>query len=307
MTLQELRFIIALAQEQHFGKASRVCHVSQPTLSIAIRKLEKELGVALFERTINDVRVTPLGKKIIQRAKQVLVEADAIKQLAQFDQDQLNGPFKLGVIYTVGPYILPPLITELHKLAPQMPIEIQEDYTVNLRDKLNAGDLDAIIISLPFAETGVVTRNLYKEPFVVLMPADHPLAKHQSVRPKELLEYNILMLGEGHCFRDQVMSSCPMCFAKQPSAVNWRTVAGSSLETVRHMVASNMGITILPATAAMTNPYQKGMLLTRPLKGGSPSRVVSLAWRKSFPRVKAIQQVLNAMNSINNLFSKINE
>lgn len=298
MTLQELRFIIALAQEQHFGKAARICFVSQPTLSIAVQKLERELGVALFERDKNDVRVTPLGKKIIAGAKRALAEVENIKQIAQYDKDQLNGPLKIGVIYTIGPYLLPPLITKLNKLAPRMPIEIQEDYTARLREKLNSGDVDAIIISLPFTEPGVLTRHLYKEPFVVLMPNHHPLAQQESISQKDLIGESMLMLGEGHCFRDQVISSCPACFTQQQSAVDWRTVAGSSLETIRHMVASNMGITILPATAALYNPYQKGVLTTRPLKGAHPNRTVALAWRKSFPRVKAIQLLLEAASSL---------
>lgn len=293
MTLQELKFIVALAQEKHFGQAARACFVSQPTLSVAIQKLEKELETALFERDKNDVRVTPVGKEIIERAKRVLAEADGIKQAAQLDKDQLKGVFKLGVIYTIGPYLLPPLITALSDLAPEMPIEIQEDYTANLREKLASGELDAIIISLPFANPSFVTRPLYKEPFVVLMPAHHPLAKNKHVNQKELNQYNLLLLGEGHCFRDQIVSSCPMCFSKSKSA-HWKTVAGSSLETIRHMVASNMGITILPATAAVNGYYQKGVLTTRPLKASEPSRVVALAWRKSFPRLKAIDVILNA-------------
>ena len=292
MTLQELKFVISLAQEKHFGKASKICFVSQPTLSIAIRKLEKELGVTIFERDKNDVRITQLGKEIVERAKKVLAEADSIKQIALYDKDQLQGTFKLGVIYTIGPYLLPRLITKLNKLAPQMPIEIYEDFTANLREKLAVGELDAIIISLPFTGAGIVTRTLYKEPFVVLMPANHPLTKTKAVNQKELSAHNMLMLGEGHCFRDQVMSSCPSCFVtRQPS---WRTVAGSSLETIRHMVAANMGISILPSTAAENSVYQQNILTTRPLKAANPHRVVALAWRKSFPRVKAISTVLSA-------------
>jgi LysR family hydrogen peroxide-inducible transcriptional activator len=291
MTLQELRFLISLAQEKHFGKASRACFVSQPTLSIAIRKLENELGVILFERDKNDVRITPLGQDIIERAKRVISEADAIKEVAKQDHDQLTGTLKLGVIYTIGPYLLPPLITTLNKLAPNIMLEIQEDYTANLREKLLLGQLDAIIISLPFSGSGIVTRTLYKEPFVVLMPSHHPLTKNKWVSQKDLNEYNVLTLGEGHCFRDQVIASCPACFVSSRGS-SWHTVVGSSLETIRHMVASNMGITILPATAAMSSAYRADVLTTRPLKAASPSRIVALAWRKSFPRLKAIDMLL---------------
>lgn len=301
MTLQELRFIVALAQEKHFRKASESCFVSQPTLSIAVRKIEKELGVALFERHNNDVRITAAGEEVVSRAKRVLAEVAGIKQAAEFDKDQSKGTFKLGAIYTVGPYILPPLITALHRMAPQMPIEIHEDYTVNLREKLIAGELDAILISLPFNAAGIVTRTLYKEPFDVLMPADHALAKYKTVPEKALKDYNVLMLGEGHCFRDQVMSSCPLCFNvdNARSGVNWRTVEGGSLETIRHMVASGIGVTILPRSATQMSPYMDNMLVSRPLKGASPSRAVALAWRSSFPRFKAIEMVLQASTFCN--------
>ena len=292
MTLQELRFIVALSREKHFGKASSACFVSQPTLSIAIRKLEEELGVILFERHKTDVRVTPLGKEIVERAKRVIAEVDGIKHAALFDRDQLSGTFRLGAIYTVGPYLLPSLITRLHKAVPELPVEIQEDYTANLREKLVSGELDAILISLPFTASGVVTRVIYKEPFVVLMPADHPLAKYKTVPEKRLGDYKILMLGEGHCFRDQIVSSCPSCFSSNQE--NRHYVEGSSLETIRLMVASGIGLTILPQSAASLGPYYEKNLVTRPLKGAHPSRSVALAWRDTYPRTKVIDEVLKA-------------
>lgn len=296
MTLQELRFLIALARTKHFGKAADATYVSQPTLSVAIRKLERELGVTLFERNKNEVRITPLGKAIVECAKRVLEEVEYIKQIAKVDQDQLSGTFRLGAIFTVGPYLLPSLITQLNHLAPEMSLEIQEDYTANLKEKLNSGDLDAIVISLPFSIPGVVTRVLYKEPFVVLMPKDYPLAKFKTINEKVLSDHNVLLLGEGHCFRDQVISSCPKCFAavKTRHGINWRTVEGSSLETIRHMVAAKMGLTILPMTAANVGPYQRDLLTTRPLKGAHPHRSIALAWRKSYPRHKAIDVLLQA-------------
>ena len=206
MTLQELRFIVALAREKHFHKASHACFVSQPTLSIAIRKIEKELNVTLFERNKNDVRITPIGEDIVLRAKRVLSEVDEIKQAAMSDQDQLKGTIKLGAIYTIGPYLFPKLITELNSLAPELAIEIHEDYTAKLRSKLVAGELDAILISLPFNVPGILTKTLYQEPFEVLMPGHHALTKHKTVKDAALKEHPVLMLGEGHCFRDQVIA-----------------------------------------------------------------------------------------------------
>ena len=302
MTLQELRFIVTLAREKHFGNASAACFVSQPTLSVAVRKLEEELGIILFERSKNDVRVTSLGEKIVERAKRVLEEADSIKVLAKSDKDQLTGTFKLGAIYTIGPYLLPPLIKQLNRLAPQMPLEICEDFTGNLREKLRQGDVDAIVVSLPFSEPGIETEVLYKEPFAVLMPEDHPLARLKHVTEKHLADYNILMLEERHCFRDQVISSCPACFIPKDEnqILNWKTVQGNSLETVRHMVASGMGLTILPMSAANRNycPYGGKYLTMRPLRGNSPNRTVVLAWRKSYPRVKAINSVVKAAQAL---------
>ncbi len=294
MTLQELKFLIALADEKHFGKAAKNCFISQPALSVAIRKLEKELGVTFFERDKHEVRITSLGNKIVECAKKVLHEAENLRLLAQRDKDQLLEPFKLGVIYTIGPYLLPPLVTALHQLAPSLPIAIEEDYTTHLRAKLNRGELDAIVISFPFVDSSSVTRILYKEPFVVLMPGHHPLANNEVISEKNLLQYPLLMLGEGHCFRDQVISSCPKCFASSHSP-SWRSVAGTSLETIRHMVAANMGLTILPKTAAIHSPYEKQFLTTRPLKSTSPYRIVALAWRKSYPRIKSIEVILQAI------------
>lgn len=292
MTLQELRFIIALAREQHFRKAADACFVSQPTLSIAVNKLEQELKVSLFERHKNAVRLTPVGKDIIERAKRVLAEAEGIKLAAVADKDQLTGPLKIGAIYTIGLYLLPPLILALNKLAPQMPIDIQENYTANLREKLVSGEVDAIIVSEPFSGPGIVTRVLYKEPFVVLMPIDHPLAKQKSISDSALMDYPLLMLGEGHCFRDQIISSCPSCFVSKGTPY---TVEGSSLETIRMMVASKMGLTILPLTAAHMGPFYDKVLTTRPLKTPGAGRTVVLAWRKTFPRVKAIEMIIQSV------------
>jgi LysR family hydrogen peroxide-inducible transcriptional activator len=297
VTLQELRFLVALANEKHFRKASEICFVSQPSLSIAIRKLEEGLGVVIFERNKNEVKITALGEQIVDRAKRVLEEAENIKQLVLSDKDQLNSIFKLGAIYTIGPYLLPPLITRLHKTIPGMPIEIQEDYTVNLRKKLVNGDVDAVLVSQPFTASGVVTRNLYKESFVVLLPAKHPLTKYKAINESMLSDHNVLLLGEGHCFREQVISSCPNCFnsIKSSSGINWKTVEGSSLETIRHMVASGLGITILPQSAAATGSYRSNMLITKPLKGSYPERTIALAWRNTFPRIKAIEFILEAI------------
>lgn len=301
MTLTELRYIVTLAQEQHFGRAADRCYVSQPTLSIAVKKLEDELGIALFERTKSRVQPTPLGEQIVAQANLVLEQTAAIKDLADAGKDQLSSPLSVGAIFTIGPYLLPKFIPHLQQLASKMPLYVEEGYTHNLRKKLRNGELDVIIVALPFVEPDVVTQALYDEPFVVLMPKDHPLAAKETVDQADLSHEQLLLLGEGHCFRDQVLTTCPSVqHAAEASAnsSNVRTAAeGSSLETLRHMVASGLGLTILPASAAESSLYSADVLVTRPFTEPSPSRTVALAWRASFPRHKAIDALRAAIKA----------
>lgn len=300
MTLNELRYIVTLAQEQHFGRAAERCFVSQPTLSIAVKKLEKELGVALFERSKTRVQATPLGERIVAQAQLVLEQSAAIKDIASAGKDQLSSPLSVGAIFTIGPYLFPHFIPQLQQLAPQMPLYVEEGYTSTLRARLRKGELDAVIIALPFTEPDVVTQPLYDEPFVVLMPSDHPLAKYDALSPEQLSEDNVLLLGEGHCFRDQVLEACPQLqqsIEKEAGSGRIRTAAdGSSLETLRHMVASRLGITVLPLSAAAASQYATGVLVTRPFVAPAPQRTVALAWRASFPRHRAIDMLRDAIN-----------
>jgi len=298
MTLTELRYIVTLAQEQHFGRAAERCFVSQPTLSIAVKKLEEELGTALFERSKSRVQATPLGETIITQAQSVLEQAALIKEMATAGKDQLRSPLNIGAIFTIGPFLFPHFIPELQKLTPEMPLYVEEGYTATLRKRLRSGDLDAIIVALPFNEPDVVTQSLYEEPFVVLMGSDHVLAAKDYVHPSDLDGHDVLLLGEGHCFRDQVLAACPNL---QPSLENrnsTRTAAqGSSLDTIRHMVASGLGITILPQSAAMVSQYAPNLLITRPFADPVPKRTVALAWRASFPRHKAIDKLRQGIES----------
>ncbi len=290
MTLTELRYVVTLAQEQHFGRAAERCFVSQPTLSIAVKKLEDELGVALFERTKSRVQPTPLGEQIVAQANLVLEQTATIKDMANAGKDQLSSPLTVGAIFTIGPYLLPQFIPHLQTLASNMPLYVEDGYTHNLRKKLRNGELDVIIVALPFSEPDVVTQALYDEPFVVLMPQNHPLAAKKVIDPEDLGEQKMLLLGEGHCFRDQVLTTCPSILHADENRSNTiRTAAeGSSLETLRHMVASGLGITVLPESAAISTIYSSTLLVTRPFKAPAPSRTVALAWRASFPRHKAI-------------------
>lgn len=293
MTLVELKYLLALAKEQHFGRAAKQCHVSQPTLSVAINKLESRLDVAIFERHKNSIRITPIGEKLVIQAQRILEEVDAFKVIANSAQNQLDAPLRLGGIYTIAPYLFPNLIPELRKIAPHMPLIINEDFTANLRGKLQRGELDAIFIALPFEEASVVVKPLYEEQFMVLLPKNHSLAQKDAVRRDALRQENTLLLGEGHCFRDQILETCPQCH--NPEGMQ-QTVEGTSLETLRHMVASGMGITILPSTATQVKNYSRS-LCVKPFASKAPKRVVALAWRASFPRTKAIDVLIKALDN----------
>lgn len=287
MTLTELRYIVTLAQEQHFGRAAERCHVSQPTLSVGVKKLEDELGILIFERSKSAVRLTPTGESIVAQAQKVLEQAQGIRELAQAGKNQLTAPLKIGAIYTVGPYLFPHLIPQLHRVAPDMPLYIEENFTHTLRDKLRTGELDAVILALPFSEADVLTMPLYDEPFYVLMPASHSWTAKPAIEGELLNNKSLLLLGEGHCFRDQVLEACPT--ARRTDEAKHTTIESSSLETIRHMVASGMGVSVLPFSAVDSHHYAPGVIEVRPFVPPVPYRTVAIAWRASFPRPKAIE------------------
>ncbi len=294
MTLTELRYIVTLAQEQHFGRAAERCNVAQPTLSVAVKRLEDELNTAIFERSKSRVSPTPVGEQIIQQAQRVLEQASTIKDIAQNSQDQLSEPLRVGAIFTIGPYLLPRIIPNIRSLAPSMALYVDESYTATLRKRIRQGELDAIIVALPFNEADVVTQRLYDEPFVVQMANTNPLAQFDKVTPEQLNDQHVILLGDGHCFRDQVLAAFPNLQDQlnDPNGLVRSAAEGSSLETLKHMVASGLGITILPASAAGD---QNALLTTRPFDGCNPTRTVALAWRASFPRHKAIDILRQAI------------
>jgi len=292
MTLTELRYIVTLAREQHFGHAAEKCYVSQPTLSIAVKKLEDELGVALFERSKNSVKVTPVGAKVVQQAQRVLEQAETIKDLAHEGKDQLKSPLRVGAIYTIGPYLFPHLIPQVQALAPHMPLYIEENFTENLRHKIRNGDLDAVILALPFQEPDIVTRPLYDEAFEMLIPKEHPWASRKEIDSELLPETPLLLLGEGHCFRDQVLESCPSL--NQTLHDQHTITEGSSLETIRMMVSSGLGCSVLPISA-LNLDRQNDLVISRPFKAPAPKRTVAIAWRASFPRPQAIDVLIEAI------------
>jgi LysR family hydrogen peroxide-inducible transcriptional activator len=292
MTLNELRYLVAVAQERSFGRAAAKCFVSQPALSVAIHKLEDELGAPLFERGKSEITVTPVGERIVEQAQRVLEEAARIRELAQAGRNQLAGPLKLGVIYTVAPYLIPDLVPVLRKLAPQMPLELEENMTEALETELKSGRLDAAIVALPFAPPGVTTVFLYEEPFQVVVPSEHKWANRKSVRPDELAGEHAILLNVGHCFRDQVLDACP-----ELNRQDVPTARTNSLETVRNMVASGLGVSVLPRDALIPK-YHSRLVVPVPFAKPVPSRRVVLAYRKSFPRPEAIEVVRVAVAKV---------
>lgn len=290
MTLTELRYIVALARERHFGRAAEKCHVAQPTLSVAVKKLEDELGLILFERGQSEVTVTPAGEPVVRQAEKVLAEAARVRELAETAGDPLAGPLRIGAIYTIGPYLLPQLVPLLRERAPKMPLMIQENFTHKLLESLKNGELDVAVLALPVQEPGLVAQPVYDEAFRVLVPAAHPWTQQKAIEPDHLLDEQLLMLGRGNCFRDQVLDLCTRAGAGGPQVLE-----GSSLETIRLMVASGVGITVMPATAVDTLPKDDPLLRAKPFVEPTPTRRVGLVWRASFPRHQAVDLMRKAL------------
>jgi LysR family transcriptional regulator, hydrogen peroxide-inducible genes activator len=320
MTLTELKYIVALAREKHFGHAAEACFVSQPTLSVSIKKLEEELECKLFERNANEVTVTPLGEEIVRQAQSVLEQASQIKEIAKRGKDPLAGNLKLGVIYTIGPYLLPDLVRQVIAHTPQMPLMLQENFTVKLLEMLRTGEIDCAILAEPFPDTGLAIAPLYDEPFMIAVPSTHELASRVAISAEELKAQTMLLLGNGHCFRDHVLEVCPE-FARFSSNAEGirKSFEGSSLETIKHMVAAGMGVTVVPQLSVPKNalntqlagiksaktaikkraskvgddaePYVRYI----PFEGSPPTRRVVLAWRRSFTRYEAIAALRNAV------------
>ena len=297
MTLTELKYIVAVARERHFGRAAEACFVSQPTLSVAVKKLEDELDVKLFERGASEVGITALGEEIVRQAQRVIEQAGAIKDIAKRGKDPLAGALSLGIIYTIGPYLLPELVKHAIARMPQMPLMLHENFTVRLLEMVRSGELDCAIMAEPFPDAGLATAALYDEPFVVALPKAHPLAKRRAISAEELKQETMLLLGTGHCFRDHVLEVCPE-FARLASHAEGlrKSFEGSSLETIKHMVASGMGITVVPQLSVQPTLQPSSNFLTYiPFSKPVPTRRVVLVWRRSFTRYEAIAALRNAV------------
>jgi LysR family hydrogen peroxide-inducible transcriptional activator len=294
MTLTELRYLVAVARERHFGKAAEACFVSQPTLSVAIKKLEEELDVKLFERGSNEVTATPLGLEIVRQAQVVLEQVADLKEIARRGNDPVSGPLRLGVIYTIAPYLLPDLVQLSIARAPQMPLILQENFTVKLLEMLRAGEIDVAVLAEPFPDGGLATAALYDEPFQIAVPRKHPLARRKRISAEELKNETLLLLGTGHCFRDHVLQVCPEYAGFSSNADGIRkSFEGSSLETIKYMVAAGMGVTVVPQLSVPAEPDRHIAYI--PFADPVPTRRIVLAWRRSFTRYEAIAALRNAI------------
>jgi len=278
MTLREFRYLVALADYGHFGRAAEACHVSQPTLSTQLKKFEGDLGVVLFERTNKALHITPVGRKIVDQARRVLAEADALVDLSRAATAPLAGPLTLGVIPTLGPYLLPWLVPLLKQTYPDLRLVLHEDLTDGLIDSVRSYRIDTALLALP-AAPDLAARPLFDEPFFFACPRDHPLARTNTVQDIDLRRQRLLLLTDGHCLRDQALAVCGQREASvEEDGADFRA---TSLETLRQMVAAGMGATLLPALSVACAEEQG--FAVRPLANGA-SRRIGLVWRRAYPK-----------------------
>lgn len=289
MTLTQLEYIVAVADLRHFSRAAERCFVSQPSLSAAVRKLEDELAVQIFERGPGEVLLTEAGEPVIAQARRVLDEAARVKAVAKARRDPLDGPLRLGVIHTVAPYLLPELVLALRSAAPNMPLDIEENQTAHLDQMLRAGLIDVAILAQPFQAPGIDLLPLYDEPFRVIVPTGDEWARRKSIGADELHGRELLLLSIGHCFRDQVLDACHE-FSRPPSAGK----QGNSLETLRSMVASGMGISVLPASA-LTPRHASPLIRVIDFAAPRPMRRIVAAFRAGFPRLEAVRLIASVV------------
>lgn len=276
MNLRDLQYLTALADHRHFGRAAEASFVSQPTLSTQIRKLEQELGVTLVERTPRKVLLTEAGKAIVERARDVLNEVEQIRRIARRDQDPEAGTLRLGIFPTLGPYLLPHVLGTLRERFPRLELLLVEEKTAELVQRLREGKLDAAILALPVHDDNLHAEFLFEEPFLLAAPDAHPLAGRSALKLGDLEDQHLLLLEDGHCLRDQALEVCRMSGAGEK-----RGFRATSLETLRQMVAANVGVTLLPVLAVQPPIAHTGNVHLTPFRGHPPSRRIAMFWRKS--------------------------
>ncbi len=276
MNLRDLKYLVALAEHRHFGRAAAASFVSQPTLSTQIRKLEEELGVMLFERAPRNVMLTPVGREMVERARRVLADIDQMTEIARRSQDPDAGSIRLGMFPTLGPYLLPHVLPGLREQFPCLEILLVEEKTDALLERLREGRLDAALLALPIHDDQLQVEPLFDEPFLLAVPRQHPLAMKTSLSIHELDRVPLLLLEEGHCLRDQALDVCRLAGAGERDGFR-----ATSLETLRQMVAAGVGLTLLPVLSVQPPVPPSPDIALLPFRGESPHRRIALVWRKS--------------------------
>lgn len=290
LKLKDLRYLVALADTRHFGRAAAKCFVSQPTLSAQLKKLEDYLGVTLVERQPKRVALTESGEAIVARARRILQDSDEIVTLARHSRDPLGGKLRVALIPTIGPYLLPHIAPKLRRALPDLKLMLYEHQTGPLLEKLRAGEIDLGILALPVDLDGLESRMLFEEPFTLAVPANHPLAGAKSIKPSDLDEQILLLLEDGHCLRDQALEICKRVHVRENEDFR-----ATSLETLRQMVAAGLGLTLLPQMAAKGPYVQPRGMTIRPFSKPAPLRQIGAVWRKSTTRAAAIEAVCDVI------------
>jgi LysR family transcriptional regulator, hydrogen peroxide-inducible genes activator len=285
VNLRDLKYFVTLADERHFGRAAERAYCSQPTLSGQIRKLEREIGVTLFERTPRAVLLTTQGAVLLPLARRAVEQADAMVQLARSGRDPLAGDLRIGVIPTVGPYLLPAVLGDLKRRFPQMQVALLEDLTQHLLQRLDRNEIDCVLIATSEAAENRVMRPIADDPFLLALPSDHPMLRQEQIRQEQLEELPLLLLDEGHCLADQTLSAC---HRRRNDLLGVADVRAASLDTLVQLVAAGLGVTLVP-TLAQRSVLAAGGIVLRPVSGTNSSRRITLVWRKSFPRPAAIE------------------
>ena len=295
-SFQQLRFLCALAEQCHFGRAAESCAVTQSTLSGGIKELEARLGIALFERGHRHVMLTPLGKEIATRAQRLLVDAEELVGLARNAQEPLSGPLRFGVIPTVGPYVLPSLLSHLGTALPKLKLYVREAPTAVLLDKLAGGDLDVLLVAVPYELGDVETMEIAKDPIVVAMPRNHPLAQHKVVSPDDLAREQLLLIEDGHCLRSHSLQACRIA-----DPVRNEVFQATSVRTLVQMVGADIGITLMPQIAVDSELASTRNVVIRPLSPDKPFRTLILAWRPTSSRGAEFRMLGNVIRECLNV------
>ncbi|MBS0365959.1 MAG: LysR family transcriptional regulator [Proteobacteria bacterium] len=284
LKLKDLRYLVAVADLKHFGRAAARCFVSQPTLSAQLKKLEQGLGVQLIERTPGRVALTPVGEQIVARARRILEAGDEVVSLAHNLRDPLAGKLRVALLPTIGPYLLPLVAPQVRRQLPRLELRLYEYQTAPLLEKLHGGEIDVGILALPVDLAGLAVRELYREPFMVALPDRHPLAARDSLRAADLKGEQLLLLEDGHCLRDQALEVCSRTGVREP-----QDFRATSLETLRQMVAAGAGITLLPELAGRGAYRNARGVALRPFARPAPTRQIGALWRRSSARLAAIE------------------